>query len=74
MPQGSSAVRPINGLYLLPLHGTGGMILTGERRSTGGKPIVVPLYSKQIPNIYYDRQTQQCFLLTCYFINYRMSL
>jgi len=27
-----------------------------------------------ITNIYYDRQTQQCFLLTCYFINYRMSL
>jgi len=27
-----------------------------------------------ITNIYYDRQTQQCFLLTCYFFNYMMSL
>ena len=27
-----------------------------------------------VTNIYYDRQTQQCLLLTCYFINYRMSL
>ena len=26
-----------------------------------------------VSNIYYDRQTQQCFLLTCYFVNYRMS-
>jgi len=29
---------------------------------------------KIFAKIYYERQTQQCFLLTCYFINYRMSL
>jgi len=26
-----------------------------------------------ITNIYYDRQTPQSFLLTCYFVNYRIS-
>ena len=31
-------------------------------------------YGSECVNIYYDRQTQQFFLLlTCYFVNYRMS-
>ena len=36
---------------------------------------IIQSYPKQneFTNIYYDRQTQQCFLLTCYFVNYRMS-
>ena len=32
-----------------------------------------PTVTETISNIYYDCQTQQCFLLTYYFINYRMS-
>jgi hypothetical protein len=28
---------------------TGGMIPTGEGEVLGGKPVVVPLYAKQIP-------------------------
>ena len=49
-------------------------LLTAVGLSPGGSS-TVHIYTQTIhrSNIYYDRQSQQCFLLTCYFINYRMS-